>query len=64
MNKQLEKFLLLLKLVYCPVAKLESVTKFFRPSSRFGISIDAINVVVRIDAFFVCVGLFRRKEKL
>ena len=55
MNKELDKLLLLLKLVYCPVAKLKSVTKFFRPGSRYRISIDAINAVVRIDAFFVFV---------
>ena len=51
----MEKLLLLLKLVYCPVAKLKSATKFFRPSSRYRISIDAVNAVVRIDAFFVFV---------
>jgi hypothetical protein len=37
------------------VAKLKSVTKFLRSSSRCRIFIDAIDAVVRIDAFFVFV---------
>jgi hypothetical protein len=44
------------------VAKLKSVTKFFRPSSRYRISIDAINVVVRIYVFFVFVCRSVSKE--
>lgn len=44
--------MLSLKFVYCPVAKLKSVTKFFRSSSRYRISIYTVIAVVRRDAFF------------
>ena len=37
------------------MAKLKSVTKNFRSSSRYRISVGVVNPVMRIDAFFAFV---------